>query len=1203
MALWTVALVAALGLAGCAAAKEPAGSPCRASSECGTGLCSVNLCLVPGRDEDGDGLDNATEHALHSNPLSADTDNDGKPDGAEVGTDLAHPVDTDGDGLADVLESAVADADRDCLADEVDAHNTVPETDPHALAAIGCGHVGVCAAVSSAIIATCTNDVLNCDYHDVPGFAESETCDGKDNDCDGETDEGFAYAGGGIGEPCTGVGACGAGVVECHGAMADCSSNPGASHDQSKPELCNGIDDNCDGQTDEGFVFNGLPIRSPCLGVGECGLGVVECSPSGQPQCSSNGGGSSSLAKPEVCNGLDDDCDGVTDNGLAWQGIPLGGACATTGICGAGTVLCGSDAQAACSSAPGNSGSKAQAEICNGLDDNCNGSTDEGFEFGGVALGGACPAVGVCGPGTVVCGPSGAATCSTHLTQAGPELCNGLDDDCDGATDEQLSWQGSALGTPCDGTGACGMGVVECGSAGQVTCSTNPDGSSPQTKAEVCNGLDDDCDGQIDNGIAVTPDLSCPDVGVCAGGAPSFVCAGGGWQCTFTDPAFQITETTCDGLDNDCDGLTDEGLPLAWLEPTQTWTTRPIARTELASASDADGLIVVGGVVDSLIPGTGTVSSGDIWRLKFATFTWQLVAHDPLLARRSAGAVVIPASATVGPRLLILGGLDGSGAQAPPVLLDLATSAIAAPGWQNQPEQRFSPTVVRLGPAEQVWLFGGTATGAGDTVQRLDEATGVWQAAGVPQPAVAVGPVAACANVAGDLYAYGQTIQGEAFFAVLPAGAPAWQARPSVPGKAGQPGRLLCDAALDEVWLVSGVSQGGMPQQARKFTISTQTWVTMAAAGSTTQPGPSGDSWPGPVSAAVAAKDGKLYVALGQTVDGHGLGNSWVGLPGAWTSADATPEPVVGARLCAVGGGVVRVGGAALRVGAAAFDGTAWRLEGGQWTALPAPFGMGRAFANVIVEADGQGLLQWGGLTAAPADGDWLAALEQQPPAPGAEHLNLKTGAWQPAMPSQPQLLPPLRPDAAVAAGALPGQWFVLGNQPDTDVTQLWLVDLAKGNKTLVWQGPAPAAGTPATDAPVWHAGSALTWDPTWGRVVYACAGSPSSLWHYDFGPNEGWTESTANLGLAGRLQLLGSNDESSRLLLATSLQAPVDVRRINLDAVLAVTAQNPPLLPILGLPAVATGPQGTLAWLAEPTDSAGVLRSVWLKWQHACQP
>ena len=1210
--IWTAALLAAGGAIGCSDRLSPTGAACQASDACATGLCYVNVCLVPGRDEDNDGLDNATEHSLGSNPLAADTDNDGKPDGAEVGADPSHPNNRDGDALADLLESAVADSDHDCLADEVDAQNNVQETDGHALAAIGCGHAGVCAAAGAAIVATCKNSVLTCNYDGVPGFAGSEACDGKDNDCDGETDEGFADAGNGIGEPCIGVGACGSGVVECHGAKADCSTNRGASHDQSKAELCNGVDDNCDGLVDEGFVFDGLPVGSPCLGIGECGLGIVECGPGGAPRCSSNPSGSAPHAKSEICNGLDDDCDGVTDNDLAWQGTALGKACSVTGICGAGVVICSSDGKATCSSAPGVSGSKAQAEICNGLDDNCNGTTDEGFDFQGIALGAACPAVGICAAGVVICSAGGAALCSTHDVspkgQASPELCNGQDDDCDGETDEQLSWLGNALGANCDGTGACGAGIVECGKAGQVTCSTNPDGSAPQTALETCDGADNDCDGQVDNNIASTPGLTCPSSGVCADASPTLVCAGGGWQCTFSNPAFQITETTCDGLDNDCDGLTDENLPLVWTEPTESWTTRPVARTELASAYNAAALFVIGGVVDSLLPGTATVNAPDVWRLDLQSKKWSLVAHNPLLARRAAGAVFLPGAAGGAPQLLIIGGLDGQGAPAAPVQLDIATGVISMPVWKNQPQHRFSPAVVRLGPAQQIWLFGGTASGAGAAVQRLDLATGIWSAS-VPQPATAqgtvaaAGPIAACANAAGDLYAFGQTVLGEAFFALLPAGAATWQMLPTVPGKSGQPGRLLCDLAADEVWLVGGVTQGDTPQPARKFAVSSQQWTIFSDQGTAAGNPATGSAWPGPVSPAVAVENGLIVAALGQTPDGQGLPATWLGLPGQWTAVDATPEPVVGARLTAIPGGVVRVGGAALRVGLAVFDGPTWRHTGGQWSSWPAASGAGRAFANVITEPDGKGLLQWGGITSAPANGDWLAALETQSPAAGAEHLDLQSGTWQVASSLQQKILPPLRPDAAITAGALPGQWFVLGSQPSTGVPQLWLIDLAKMAKTLLWQGPDPASGPTSGDAPVWHAGSALSWDPSWGRVLYACNGVPSALWHYDFGPNEGWTQTSDNLGISGRLQWLGADDATDRLLIATSLQSQIAVRHLALNADIAVTTPAQPQLTIFGIPAVTTAAKGVVAWLAEPTDANGVLRSVWVRWNHTCQP
>jgi putative metal-binding protein len=74
------------------------------------------------------------------------------------------------------------------------------------------------------------------------------------------------------------------------------------------------------------------------------------------------------------------------------------------------------------------------------------------------------------------------------------EVCNGLDDDCDGEVDE-----GCNIGLPCEGIGECGAGLIELIGENEI-CSTEPGGSGDQSTPEVCNGLDDDCDGEVDEG-------------------------------------------------------------------------------------------------------------------------------------------------------------------------------------------------------------------------------------------------------------------------------------------------------------------------------------------------------------------------------------------------------------------------------------------------------------------------------------------------------------------------------------------------------------------------------------------------------------------------------------------------------------------------------------------------------------------------------
>jgi hypothetical protein len=77
--------------------------------------------LSPDADEDGDGLTNAQEATLGTDPYYQDTDADSFSDSEEVGADVAHPVDTDSDGIPDVLEHPSFDFDRDMTADPDDA--------------------------------------------------------------------------------------------------------------------------------------------------------------------------------------------------------------------------------------------------------------------------------------------------------------------------------------------------------------------------------------------------------------------------------------------------------------------------------------------------------------------------------------------------------------------------------------------------------------------------------------------------------------------------------------------------------------------------------------------------------------------------------------------------------------------------------------------------------------------------------------------------------------------------------------------------------------------------------------------------------------------------------------------------------------------------------------------------------------------------
>ena len=288
--------------------------------------------------------------------------------------------------------------------------------------------------------------IRTCDIDGCPGQARcvdgvfgacaipAESCNGIDDDCDGQTDEGYS-----IGETCrVGAGGCATeGVWQCADGDATCDAQPRS----ARPELCNGLDDDCDSQIDEerdeeqGEAQNEAPLTQACYpgpagtrNVGVCAAGRAQCIDGDWRACAN-------AIEPtlEVCDGLDNDCDGITDEGP--NDAPLTQPCfdgppevARVGACRPGVETCVAGAFGECVGAIG-----PAAELCDNVDDDCDGRVDEAQEDGAACTVG----LGPCArDGRMGC-VDGIQACDVKPGRPEPEICDQIDNDCDGVIDPE----------------------------------------------------------------------------------------------------------------------------------------------------------------------------------------------------------------------------------------------------------------------------------------------------------------------------------------------------------------------------------------------------------------------------------------------------------------------------------------------------------------------------------------------------------------------------------------------------------------------------------------------------------------------------------------------------------------------------------------------------------------------------------------------
>jgi hypothetical protein len=331
-----------------------------------------------------------------------------------------------------------------------------------------------------------------------------EVCDGLDNDCNGGVDDGFdtdtdvAHCGA-CGNRCAlaqatvacrakrcVIAACQPGYRDANGVAADgceCQLTGGGA------EICDGKDNDCNGKVDDlpAAMFASdpqhcgscatncttLPHAAGGCAAGTCTIAGCELGWVDRDRMVENGCEyACTPAGPEVCDGRDNDCDGMTDAADADLKAPEG-LCSRTGECAMGTD--GQPARPQCAAPPGGGPVQwvcnyrptvqttapnqivGQETLCDGLDNDCDGTADESFPQKGQPCddgGGA----GACGRrGTYMCSPDKTAAVCTFTTQASApahEICDGVDNDCDGLTDE--SWDDPS-GTRCGGQACRGV--------------------------------------------------------------------------------------------------------------------------------------------------------------------------------------------------------------------------------------------------------------------------------------------------------------------------------------------------------------------------------------------------------------------------------------------------------------------------------------------------------------------------------------------------------------------------------------------------------------------------------------------------------------------------------------------------------------------------------------------------------------------------